>query len=169
VEARIVEKCSEVGAVDKLHGEEERVVFGAFQVAAVYDILVAHVAQRPHLAQEAAGEGLVAAQFGREEFEGAGLVHEDALGEIDRAHAALAEFADDAITVVDDHARLEVANFIEQNAVGGAGGERVGVAGVAVRAGLQGFASAFSLRRDRTYCRAGLAWGAEARRGPVPR
>jgi hypothetical protein len=57
------QKVAQVGAVDILHGEEERSVFRALGVAAVHDIAVAHLAQRPHLAQEAAGEVLVFAQL----------------------------------------------------------------------------------------------------------
>jgi hypothetical protein len=140
VEACVVEKSPQVGAVYKLHGKEERVVFRAFQVAAVHHVAVANLAQHAHLAQKAAGKGLVAAQFGREEFQGARLVHERVLGEIDGAHSALAQLADDAVTVVDDHARLEVANLVERHTMGGAGGVSVGVAGVALRAAFHSFA-----------------------------
>jgi hypothetical protein len=80
------------------------------------------------------------AQLGREEFECAGLVHEDVLGEIDGSHAALAELADDAIALVDDHARLEVAYLIEQHTMNGAGGVDVRIAGRALRAVFHSFA-----------------------------
>src|ERR1035438_1262762 len=111
---RVAEEGAEVGAFYELHGEEEGAVFGGFEVAAIDDIGMANLAEGAHLAQETCGEGLVLAQFGGEEFQGAGLVHEGVLGEVDGAHAALAQLAHDAVTVVDDHARLEVADFVDR-------------------------------------------------------
>jgi hypothetical protein len=131
---RVAEEGPQVGAVDKLHGEEEGAVFGGFEVAAIYDILMANLAEGADFAQETGGEGLILAQLGGEELQGAGLVHEGVLGEIDCAHAALAELAHDAIAVMDDHARFEVADFVEGQAVGGTGGERVGITCRALRA-----------------------------------
>ena len=96
------------------------------------------------------------AQFGRQEFQGARLVHERVLGEIDGAHAALAQLADDAVTVVDDHPRLEVANLVERHTVGGAGDLAVGVAGGALRALFHAFALRFQEIPRRIHC--GTVW-----------
>jgi len=101
-----VEERAKVGAVDEFHGEKERAVFGGFQIATVDDIVVANLAQHTDFAEEARGEGLVAAQLGREKLEGAGLVHENVLGEIYGSHAALSKLASDAVALVDDQARL---------------------------------------------------------------
>src|ERR1039458_9196361 len=105
---RVVEEGTEVGGVYEFHGEEEGSILGWLQVARVNYIFMANLAQGADLAQEAGGEGLILAQFGREELEGLRFVHERVLGEINGSHAALAELADDAIGVADDHARFEV-------------------------------------------------------------
>jgi len=131
---RIAEEGAEVGAVYELHGEEETAVFGGFEVAAVHNIRMANLAEGADFAQEAGGKGSILAQLGGEKFQGAGLVHEGVLGEIDGAHSALAELAHDAVAVVDDHTWLEVADFVEGQAVGGTGGERVGITCRALRA-----------------------------------
>jgi hypothetical protein len=136
---RVVEEGAEVGAFDEFHGEEERAVFSGFQIAAVNDVVVANLTEHADFAQEAVGEGLVAAQLRGEKFEGAGLVHEDVLGKVDGSHAALAEFADDEVALMNDHARLEVADLVEQHTVRGAGGVAVGIAGRALRAVFHAF------------------------------
>jgi hypothetical protein len=135
----VAEEGSEVGAVYVLHGEEEGAILGRLQVARIDYVFMANLAEGADLAQEAGGEGFIVAQLGREELEGLRLVHERVLGEIDGSHAALAELADDAIALVDDHARLEVAYLVERQAVGGTDGVAVGIAGVALRAGFQRF------------------------------
>src|SRR5271157_248559 len=136
----IIEKGSEVGAVDELHGKEERVVLSGFEVSAVHNIAIANLAQRAHLAQKAAGESLVAAQFRGKEFEGARLSHVNMLGEVNGSHAALAELAYDAVGLVNHHPRPQLANLVEQMAVDGAGGLAVGIAGVTLRTCFHAFA-----------------------------
>ena len=88
---------------------------------------MANLAEGADFAQEAGSEGSILAQLGGEEIQGAGLVHEGVLGQIDCAHTALAELAYDAVAVMDDHAGLKVADFVEWQAVGGTGGERIGI------------------------------------------
>jgi hypothetical protein len=80
VKARVVEEGAQVGAVNEFHGKEKAVILGGFQVSAIDDVATVNLAQRANLAQEAAGEGLVAAQFRREKLEGARLVHVNVLG-----------------------------------------------------------------------------------------
>ena len=58
----------------------------------------------------------------------------DVLGKINGSHAALAELADDAVGLVNYHARFEVTDFIEKKTVSGACGVAVGIAGIALRA-----------------------------------
>jgi hypothetical protein len=101
---------------------------------------MANLAEGADLTQEAGGEGFIVAQLRREELEGLRFVHERVLGEINGSHAALAELADDAVGVADDHAGLEVANLVEQHTMDGAGGVAVGIAGGALRAGFHAFA-----------------------------
>ncbi len=133
---RVVEEGSEVGAVNELHGEEEGSILGWLQISRVYYIFMPNLAQGADFAQEAGGEGLVVAQIAGQKFEGLRLVHERVLGEIDGSHAALAELADDAVGVADDHAGLEVANLVKQHTMRGAGGVAVGIAGGALWAGF---------------------------------
>lgn len=123
----ISQKAAEVGAVDELHGEKEGAVFGGFEVTAIDDIGMANLAEGADFAQEAGSEGSILTQLGGEELQGARLVHEGVLGQIDGAHTALAELAHDAVAVMDDHAGLKVTDFVEWQAMGGTGGERIGI------------------------------------------
>src|SRR5271157_5830932 len=78
-------------------------------------------------------------------------------------HWAL-QLADDAVAVVDDHARPEVAYLVERHAMRGAGGERVGIA-PSRTAGSVSFLRSCLLKRiaGRVHCST-LCRGAQRRR-----
>src|ERR1035437_2358883 len=99
--------------------------------------------------------------FGDEGGVGEAFVVEQAAEGL-KAHLALAELADDAIALVNDHARLEVADFVEQHTMGGTGGVAVGIARVALRAGFHAFTLLIWRIPGRNHCstwRRGAQWG----------
>jgi hypothetical protein len=93
-------------------------------------------AQGANLAAKPSGEGRVLAQLGGEKLESPLLFHELMLGQIDGAHAALAQFADDPVGSMNDHARFQFANLAQHAAVGGAAGQLIVIAGFAMWAEL---------------------------------
>ena len=126
------------GAVNKLHRKEERAVLGALRVAAIHHVAVAQRTQGAHFAQEPAREALVFAQILREKLQRARLVQQRMRGQIHRTHAALAELFLDQVSVADQHAWLEIANFAEQDAMRGAGRNAVVESGRAPGADFHG-------------------------------
>ena len=91
-------------AGEELHHQEQRALAGAPEVRDGDDVRVSEAARRLGLALEAAGELFLAAELGQEDLDGEIAPHHGVLGAIDRAHAADADAADDAVALADDGA-----------------------------------------------------------------
>ena len=94
----------EVHAVEELHGEEDRARRGLAEVGDVDDVLVADLRGRLGLLHEARDQVGLAREVFRQDLERDLLLDEDVLGEVDDAHAAFAELADDAVAIGDGRA-----------------------------------------------------------------
>ncbi len=140
----VVEKSPQVRPVNEFHGKEESPIFGRLQVSSIHHILVSNLPQSTDLAQKSASEGLVLAQLIRQEFEGLRLIHQRMMGEINGTHTTLTKLTDNAVTLVNYHARLEVANLVQLHAVGRTGNMAIGVAGIALWALFHAFTLLFT-------------------------
>jgi hypothetical protein len=135
---RHLHKIAQRRAVDEFHRKEQRSVLGALRVAAVHHVAVAQRTQGAHFAQEPSREAFVLAQILREKLQGARFIEQRVRGQIHRAHAALAELFLDQVGVADQHARLEVADLAEQDAMLGTGHNAVVESGRALGADFHG-------------------------------
>ena len=129
-----VENGLQVGPVDIFHGHKGSFILGILQVARMDDIAGADLAQGVQLMTEAGGEGFVQDQLQRQEPEGAQLVQEDMVGQVDRAEAALAQLMDDAVGFLEQPAGLEVVDPAEFTALDRGGVSEIGIAVGAERA-----------------------------------
>ena len=91
-------------AGQELHGQEQRAVGRAPEVGDGDDVGVREAARRLGLALEAARELLAAAELGQQHLDREIAPHHRVLGAIDRAHAAHADAAHDAVALADDRA-----------------------------------------------------------------
>ena len=100
----LIDHRGQLVAGQELHGQEQRAVGRAAEVGDRDDVGVGETARRLGLALEAASELLAAAELGQQHLDREIAPHHRVLGAIDRAHAADADAAHDAVALADDRA-----------------------------------------------------------------
>ena len=111
---------AQIGAFNVFHGHVRRTILALVEIDDLHHVGVLELGGSLRLAAEAAQECGVLAKFAGDEFERPLTAQQNVFGKVDRAHAAAAELALDAVLAANDRARLQLARLDEQRAVGGA-------------------------------------------------